>query len=275
MDRLCAWAVPPILRQNDGMTPAQRLQTQWTHVNGRAVFARTGAQRDTAPQIICVHGVAVSSSYMAPLARQLARRFNVFAPDLPGYGRSSRPDGALDVPQLADDLAQWVRAAGAAPAVLVANSFGCQVAADLAARQPDLVTTLILIGPTLDPALRRFFHPMWREARSVWYDHPAIVPLVLHDVIDMNFGRALRMYYHCLRDRIEDKLPHVRAPALVLRGDHDQVADQAWCERVVELLPKASLKVIPHGGHVVHYTRPTETADMITRFIPSPAWSAC
>ena len=41
--------------------------------------------------VVLVHGYGVSGRYMLPLAQSLAHRFSVFAPDLPGYGRSQRP----------------------------------------------------------------------------------------------------------------------------------------------------------------------------------------
>jgi 2-hydroxy-6-oxonona-2,4-dienedioate hydrolase len=83
----------------------------------------------------------------------------------------------------------------------------------------------------------------------------------------MGPGRALRMYHHCLCDPIEMKLPHVRIPTLVLRGNHDYVADLQWCEQVVRLLPDASLDTIPNAGHVAHFTRPAETARQVDAFL--------
>jgi 2-hydroxy-6-oxonona-2,4-dienedioate hydrolase len=38
-----------------------------------------------------VHGLVVSSRYMVPLAEVLACWFDVYAPDLPGFGRSEKP----------------------------------------------------------------------------------------------------------------------------------------------------------------------------------------
>ena len=53
--------------------------------------------------VVLVHGLGVSSTYFGPLARVLARRMHVVAPDLPGWGRSPRPSRRMTSAAL-----QWV-----------------------------------------------------------------------------------------------------------------------------------------------------------------------
>src|SRR4051794_25652972 len=89
--------------------------------------------------IVLIHGLLVSSRYMLPTAHRLAAFSNVLIPDLPGWGRSSKPERALTVRELADAVVAWFDAVGLGRPVLVANSFGCQVAVDIAARYPDRV----------------------------------------------------------------------------------------------------------------------------------------
>ncbi len=43
------------------------------------------------PAVILVHGLVVSSRYMVPTLRQLAPHYRVYAPDLPGFGKSTNP----------------------------------------------------------------------------------------------------------------------------------------------------------------------------------------
>src|SRR4028119_2296736 len=47
------------------------------------------------PPVVLVHGLVVSGRYMVPLLEELARSHAVYAPDLPGFGRSEGPAGAL------------------------------------------------------------------------------------------------------------------------------------------------------------------------------------
>jgi 2-hydroxy-6-oxonona-2,4-dienedioate hydrolase len=49
------------------------------------------SERGVGPPVVLVHGLVVSSRYMVPLAEVLARWFDVYAPDLAGFGRSEKP----------------------------------------------------------------------------------------------------------------------------------------------------------------------------------------
>jgi 2-hydroxy-6-oxonona-2,4-dienedioate hydrolase len=126
------------------------------------------------PPVILVHGLVISSRYMVPLARRLAPDFQVYAPDLPGFGNSAKPPFTLTLSELADALAEWMTAAGLTRAALVGNSVGCQILAEFALRHPTRADRLVLIGPTVDPAARtarqqlaRTFLNSRREPRSL------------------------------------------------------------------------------------------------------------
>lgn len=65
-----------------------------------------------APALVLVHGIGVASPYFVPTAEQLAPHFRVFAVDLPGFGLSDKPSHILDIAELADALAAWMRVEG-------------------------------------------------------------------------------------------------------------------------------------------------------------------
>ena len=109
------------------------------------------------PPVVLVHGYGMSSRYMVPLALELAPDFRVYAPDLPGFGRSSKPRKVLDMVELADALAGWMARIGLRRAVMIGNSMGCQVLVEFAVRHEDWVDRLVLQGLTPDPAARTVF----------------------------------------------------------------------------------------------------------------------
>jgi pimeloyl-ACP methyl ester carboxylesterase len=126
-----------------------RLQAREIVVDGLCMFFRASLSKvpDERPPVVLVHGLVVASDYMLPTAERLAVHFPVYAPDLPGFGRSAKPSRAFDIIELADVLAAWIRALGLGRAVLLANSFGCQVVAECAVRHPDVVETPGAPGP--------------------------------------------------------------------------------------------------------------------------------
>lgn len=131
----------------------KKLESVWTRVGGLRVHARAsgGPAPEERTAVVLVHGLIVSSRYMVPTAERLALHRRVFAPDLPGFGRSERPLEPLDVAALADALSDWMGQVGLERATLVGNSMGCQVIADLAVRHPGRVEQAVLQGPTMNP----------------------------------------------------------------------------------------------------------------------------
>jgi len=91
-----------------------RLLSQYTTVDGLSMHARVSVEplpEDT-PVVILVHGLVVSSRYMIPTAELLAPVARVYAPDMPGYGESDKPERVLDLPELTDVLCRWMDEAG-------------------------------------------------------------------------------------------------------------------------------------------------------------------
>jgi len=101
---------------------------------------------DGAPPLILLHGGNDHARSWDHVARRLCDRFHVVAPDLRGHGDSDwSPDGTYSVTAHVIDLAELIRHLGAAPASIVAHSFGARVALRHAGIFPDTVTRLVAI----------------------------------------------------------------------------------------------------------------------------------
>ena len=244
------------------------LADTWTPVEGRPVYARVSwdAPLDGALPVVLVHGLVVSSLYMVPVMRHLAPYRRVLAPDLPGFGRSWKPRRVLGVSALADALGAWMGAAGIGRALLVGNSMGCQIAVDVAVRQPELVAGLVLIGPTMDPRDRTLRGEAWRLARALVHEPPALHAIELVDGVRFGVRRLYATARYALNDPIQSKLPLVRQPALVLRGEHDPIVPTAWAEQVAALLPYGRANTVPGAGHAINLDSPAELARVVRPF---------
>jgi pimeloyl-ACP methyl ester carboxylesterase len=199
--------------------------------------------------LVLVHGLAVSHRYLMPLAAGLAGHHPVHVVDLPGFGLSDDPGTVLDVPEHADHVAAWLAAAGMPSAVVVGNSFGCQVAVELAVRYPDRVAGLVLIGPTMDPSARTAPRQILRWLWDTALEDPLQLPILAQDVRDAGPRRVAGTLAHALEDAIEHKLPRVRVPTLVVHGEEDQVIAVSGGEATAAAIPGARLLRVPGLGH--------------------------
>ena len=117
-------------------------------VNGIDTFVATGGKPfdKSLPAVVLLHGAGFDHSTWALHSRWFAHHgFSVLAPDLPGHGRSlSQPLPTIG--DMADWTAALLDAAGASKARLVGHSMGSLIALETAARHPDKVSGLSLIG---------------------------------------------------------------------------------------------------------------------------------
>lgn len=240
-------------------------ETALTVVNGLRMHARVSEGRG--PPVVLVHGLVVSGRYMLPLLEELARSRAVYAPDLPGFGRSEGPAGVPDVAGLADALAAWMRAAGLSGAALVGNSMGCQVIVELVLRHPGLAQRVVLQGPTMDRRARSAPRQIWRLLVDTTREPPFLVAIEGLDLLRAGVARSWRTFRHALRDPIEGKLPGVRVPALVVHASRDRISPKSWAEEVARLLPDGRLVVLPRAAHAANYSAPAEFARAIRSFL--------
>jgi len=223
------------------------------------------------PTLVLVHGLAMSSRYLIPLADCLAPLARVYVPDLPGYGRSDCPPGRdLTVPELADALAAWMDRVGLDRPHLIGNSFGCQVIADLAARYPDRVGRLVLQGPSMDPQARSAWRQALRWLAVVPFERYSEGLVLVRDLRDLGLRRAVNMLRIALGDPIEQKLARTTAPTLVVRGTHDAIVPRRWAEEAARLLPNGQLITIEGAAHTINYSQPQRLAETIWPFLTAP-----
>jgi NAD(P)-dependent dehydrogenase (short-subunit alcohol dehydrogenase family)/pimeloyl-ACP methyl ester carboxylesterase len=227
--------------------------------------------RQPAPTVVCVHGAGVSSRTLHPLVAELGETVDAWTVDLPGFGHSDKPRRPLTTPELATALAAWLRSADLAPACLVGCSYGCQIAVDAALRHPDAVSALVLVGPTMDPSARTWPRMLARWLRNAVHEDPRMLPLNIADYRDAGAARVLATLRESARDRVEDRLPRVRVPTLVVRGELDRIGPPAWAERVARLVPDGRLVTIPGAPHMVPFRAPRELSDVITGFVTTTA----
>src|ERR1700749_407533 len=118
------------------------------NVKGADVFVATSGKAFDAslPTVVFLHGAGMDHTAWAQHDRWFAHHgYNVLAPDLPGHGRSA---GALlpSIGEMADWTAALIDASGAKQARLIGHSMGSLIALETAARHPEKVSSLVLVG---------------------------------------------------------------------------------------------------------------------------------
>jgi pimeloyl-ACP methyl ester carboxylesterase len=227
--------------------PEQGFVSRWVEVGGLRLHVRSRAAAEGRPWVL-LHGLAVSHRYLMPTAAALTGG-PVHVPDLPGFGLSGKPRRVLDVERHTAIVAAWLDAEGISGARVLGNSFGCQVAVELAWRRPDLVSALVLVGPTVDPAAPTAGGQARRWVADLAFEDPHQLRIIAKDVRDAGVRRVLATLRLSVRHRIDHRLPLVEAPVLFLRGEHDPIAPTRWLRQAAGLTPAATSSVVPAAAH--------------------------
>jgi len=220
-----------------------------------------------APTIVMVHGLATSNTYMLPTASELVSSYHIYIPDLPGFGKSTKPAQVLNIPQLADALAQWMQAIGLERATLLGNSLGCQVIAQFALRYPECIERAILVGPSMDPQALTAHQEITRWLANIPFEPVHLFPIIIGSFLHAGTRRTAQTLKYALQDHIHEHLPHMQIPTLIVRGSHDTVVPQRWAEEATNLLPNGKLVMVAGAAHDVNYNSPKQLATIVREFM--------
>jgi pimeloyl-ACP methyl ester carboxylesterase len=152
-------------------------------------------------------------------------------------------------------------------AVLLANSIGCQIVIELSLRRPELVERLVLVSPTVDSQARSATRSFARLLMDVPHERPSLALIALLDYLRAGLGRTALTFGYAIQHRIEERLPCVRVPALVVRGMRDPVVPERWAKEVNRLLPESRLVVIRSAGHAVNHNSPEQLTEVVLEFL--------
>jgi pimeloyl-ACP methyl ester carboxylesterase len=251
----------------------------------------------TGPPLVLLHGIGMARQAWDPVVATLAERFELIAPDLPGFGESDPvPAGVEPTPRaLAGVVADLLDELGIDAPHVAGNSLGGWVALELAALRP--VASLTLLSPA---GLWRHRTPRYNLASlrtTRWLARHAtatLCRLVTYRlgrtlVLGQSHGRPAQISPHDARTAIramgtcpgfEATLAatanrhyvagaRIEAPVTVAFGSRDRIL-RGRSRYVDELSPGTRLASLPGCGHVPMGDDPAAVTALITATAAHP-----
>jgi pimeloyl-ACP methyl ester carboxylesterase len=254
-------------------------------VDGHKVFAATGG-KDFDPQlpvILFVHGASMNRTVWSAQARYFAHHGHaVLAVDLPGHGNSEGPL-LPNIEAMADWLIAVLDAAGVEKAALAGHSMGSLPVIEAAARHPERVERIVLLGtavpmPVTDALLdnaRANNHAafdmvtVWGHAKSsqiggnkapgMWVTGGGLRLLERGgDGVLYNDMKACNDYTTGL-----EAAAKVQCPATVIMGTGDMMTPPRGAKALLAALPDVKTITLQGSGHMMMAERPNETLDAL------------
>lgn len=255
-------------------------------VQGREVHLLDLPGQGHGPPLVVLHGLGSSALAFANILPRLARfSRRVLAADLPGSGFSPLPPDPPNIAQCVELLgALYTRELGGVPAVVLGNSLGGAMAAELAFNHPALVRALVLSAPAgarlqrerLEALVGSFELKSWRQGRDfmrkLYHRPPRLLPELLARDMIANFAsphvRSLLALQPGNEHLDPQKLAALTIPVLLLWGRSERLLPYEGVDFFrAHLPPHAVVEEVEGWGHVPHMDRPRELAARVERFV--------
>jgi pimeloyl-ACP methyl ester carboxylesterase len=248
------------------------------------------------PRFILVHGLASNARTWDGVASRLsAAGYSLVSLDLRGHGRSDRPQSGYDLVTMASDVVSVIEATGGGPVVLAGQSYGGNLALEVARARSELLSGLVLVdGGFID--LHTRYRGDWRaclrqltppslaglpasevqESALLQYPGwpPAAIQAQLANLEEDGSGglrRRLALDHHLeILKSMFDQRPvelgsDIQLPVLVLAAQNpDQ--ETGHVDALVHALPNGRLRWMP-GHHDLHVEHPAAVTDQILQAI--------
>jgi pimeloyl-ACP methyl ester carboxylesterase len=257
-------------------------ETLTIDVNG---FSTRIWRHGTGPKLGFLAGLGGLPRWM-PFLDELAKSHTVIVPSLPGFPGGDRGHSVLD------SHLDWLLAvreildrAGLTGADLAGSSVGASLAAEVAALWPQTVGKLALIAPfglfdetnpPADPwAQRADAVPglmcadpeIWKAMKAV----PEGANSVEWPIEQVRANEAAaRIFWPLGNTRIEKRLRLIRAPTLLLWGEHDRIMPVAYADKFAKSIAgPTTVKIVAGAGHLAELDKPAEVVREISEFTNS------
>ena len=245
--------------------------------------------------LVLLHGIFAEKDHWVDFARPLTPHYRVIAPDLPGFGESTRlPNNDYRYAAQVEYLKDFLDHLGVQRAHLGGSSMGGTIAALFAIRYPNRVASVALIGAPhglhtpqpseMDPmvdagqsplivAQADAFEPM---LDFVFAQRPFLPYPILHaakaDAL-RNAASNLRIWNAQRKDRylLDAHIGELMQPTLVLWGEKDRLFDVSGAAPLRTRLPQAQVQVLPGVGHLPMMETPKSSAQLYVQFVEAVA----
>lgn len=243
------------------------------------------------PKLLLLHGTGASTHSFRDLAPDLARDFDVLAPDLPGHAFTAMPDsGGLSLPGMSRLLRALITRQDFEPDIAVGHSAGAAILIEMVLAGLIRPRTIVSINGALLPirgaalfsplAKLLFVNPLVPRLfawRALSHDATRRVIAGTGSTIDR---RGLELYQRLFRNaghvagalgmmanwdlhRLQRGIASLSVPLVLVRAASDTAVPPRDADVVAKQIRSGRVVTLPDGGHLVHEERPTLLAHIV------------
>ena len=221
-----------------------------------------------------------------PFLDALAKKYHVFAPELPGYGDSTGEDLLEDMLDFTLHAADVVAELGIDKPHLIGHSMGGMIAAEMAATAPNDLRKLVLVGAAglwiPEQPIPDLYAMLPHEyPKYLFHDPTAGLALLtrgldfsnLEELAEFYIANSRRMamagkiLFPIPNRRLSKRLYRIKAETLIVWGASDALIPPVYAERWNQSIAGSRLVQIREAGHMVPYEQPEVFVSAVSGFL--------
>ncbi len=246
------------------------------------------------PIALLIHGLGDEADTWRHLIGPLSSSRRVIALDLPGFGRSDKPDVACSEDFMLAVLLEFLQVLSIEKALLIGHSLGAALAHRIALEHPSLVSGLVLIDGSalirpqglnlvmilfMIPGIGEWMYTRLRkdplaayQSLAPYYADLSLLPAIDRDFLYLRVNQRVWSdkqrwaYFSTLRhfavalarpsSDLESRLANFHVPTLVIWGEQDRVYASENGVALASIQPDARLVILPGLSHNTHQDDP-------------------
>lgn len=209
----------------------------------------------TSEPILFLHGWGVATKPYQELINVLCQRYKVIAPDLPGFGKSDGKNLNWNYEQYTNVIIAFLVKLEINKLHLIGHSLGGGIGVTLAAKMPELVSSLILVDSTgipVDPIPKVLVQRgIEMTAQTPQLRYPQIQQVFQGFAYNLVFNTRNTIYVLLLTLTKDLKflLPEIKSPCLIIWGAKDLTTPLSAGKEFYRLIKNSKLVVVEEGYH--------------------------
>lgn len=226
------------------------------------------------PHLLFLHGWGVGHELYTPLLEHLQKTHTVFAPDLPGFGKTGEPPEPWGVDEYAAFTLEFLRVAGAKPSVMMGHSNGGRVLLNLLPKYDLGAKKLVLMGSAgLKPKRGLQYYAKvytYKAGKALLTPFPALKRRLTENRGSEDYRRASPVMKATMSRLLASDatalLPLINIPTLLIWGVDDTAAPLSDAKIMEREIPDAGLALLP-GGHWAFMEQLPRTMRILDSFL--------
>ncbi|HXZ04626.1 MAG TPA: alpha/beta fold hydrolase, partial [Ktedonobacteraceae bacterium] len=245
------------------------IRVETCNLAGVAMHYYCAGRRGT--PVVLIHGLGSSAETWAALMPLLSKEYLVYAPDLPGFGRTPLAPEGTNIRTHVLYLERFLNALGYPRVTLVGNSLGGWIATRFAVEHPERVERLFLLNSAglsrenmHSPYVEDRIEAMHSLEHLLGYSLP--VPTFVLDALVRNsqtpaYAGFIRGYDPS--EELDSVLVDVQAPTTIIWGERDNLLPLICAYDLHKGIANSELVLLPRVGHMPQIQNPARVAQVI------------